>query len=614
MTSNAKAHRRSLKECLKTILQRRRDDHQDDHLTVGSGILKRKDPSLALLPAFRSLTTLPDFDSSRYDIDQYSISITDQSNGVVPRTANYSQRTILPSERSTSSLSQREIQDAYHYQSQLGRLAQSCSIERDWYSNENASSYLKDSVSGRDLTKAHEFASRESFLSDVPERSFDQLINSEFVHFQSPLSQLAHACNVPSIYRHGASLQASLATLQSGVRSASTLRLQRSTQDLKPNRASAPAPYPMRHASFSPPREPAPVCDPGKEVPSQQAFSSKVILVAEPARVASSRSVRSGRASELEDGLSSINHFSSFCVLDAATPGCPVTATSGDLRFVFDIGEEFCLNTVGVDGASMETVTGQDEDGNVRIHLVIYSPLVNPNSGRSRFVLASLLDITSFITDAASVPDLETISEESIVEEEPKTPTRIHLQQSPKYELAADKLFESCFLPEHRLQTPIQAQKDDIWLDIATEETRKSRSLKSAPGTPRSTSSARSSARSMDDVLDQFLASLQELYSEFFLLGKSPLDENSYEICNVSPKVHALREYMEGHLTKTSLEDKAHLEQQLTQDKSFQMNVRWGVMGNLKQLYCVPLFGRSNITWICFLVEDGRWTGLPLWE
>lgn len=610
MTTNAKAHRRSLKECFKALLLRRQDDQHDNHLIVPSRTLKV--PSLALLPAFASSTTLPDFDSSRFDIDQYSASDPHPPSQAASSKwlAGCSQGTIVPNAGPKSSVNPREVQDAYHYQSQFGRLAKSCSIEHDWYSSEESRAYSGVSFDDASLVKTQADALPESFVSRTKSM---QLIPPSLVHFQSPLSQLAHACNVPSIYRHGASLQASLATLHSPTRSASTLRLQRSTQDLKPNRASGLAPQSTRDRSLSPADESASVPDPGKTAFSRKP-SSRNLLPTQPNGVSSSRPAPNQRESELDTGLSSINHFSSFCVLDAATPGCPVTATSEDLRFVFDIGEAFCLDTAGIDGASMETITGQDEDGNVKIHLLVYSPLVNPNSGRSRFVLASLLDITSFITDAASVPDLETISEESIIEEELRTPTRFQAYQSPRYELAAKNPHEGCFLPDHEVQTPAQAQKDDIWLDIASEETRRSRSIKSAPGTPRSASSARSSARSIDNVLDQFLASLQDLYSEFFLLGKSPLDENSYEICNVSRKVHASREYIEGHLTKTSPEDKSHLEEQLTQDRSFRMGVRWGVVGKLKQLYCIPLFGRSNITWACFLVEEGRWAGLPVWE
>lgn len=188
------------------------------------------------------------------------------------------------------------------------------------------------------------------------------------------------------------------------------------------------------------------------------------------------------------------------------------------------------------------------------------------------------------------------------------------MQHSPRYQLSAEDLMGGYCSPDCRVHTPARPiSKDDVWLDIASEESRRSRSIKSVPSATRSSSCATSSStQSMNDVLDQFIASLQDLYSEFFLLGKSPLDEDSYEICNVSPRVHQSREYIHGHLTQTPAADMAHLEEQLTQDRSFRIRVRWGAAGALKQLFCIPLFGRSNITWVCFLVEEAKWAGL--WE
>ena len=446
MTSKAKAHRRSLKECLKNILQRRRDDHDEhhDHLTVGSGILKRNHPSLALLPAFSSLSTLPDFDGSRFDVDRYSVSISDRPVSVATKVwaADYPQLVSAPHTRPRSSLSQREIHDAYEYQSQLGQLAKHCSDEQDWYSSESLRRPSRNTQDNLSLTKF------DTIL--FPKTSLDQLITPDAIHFRSPLSQLAQACNIPSVYRHGASQQASLATLSSHARSASTLRLQPSTQELKSIQNPAPASQLNRNVATSPPAELRPLSDPGKRrLPRGK--SSRNILSDKPAGVSGGKLGRgSQRTTELEAGLSSINHFSLFCVLDAASPGCPVTATSNDLRFVFEIGEEFTLNTAGLDGASMDTVLGYSADGSTIIHLVVYSPLINPNSGRSRFVLASLLDITSFITDAASLPDLETISEESVIEEELQTPPRIHIQQSPSYDVSAENLVGGCFLLKRR--------------------------------------------------------------------------------------------------------------------------------------------------------------------
>lgn len=625
MTSNAKSHRRGLKEAFKTILPRRRDDRDihshtfPRHPTNSTTVVAERDPSLALLPTLSSLSSLPDFDSSSFSLGQYSVAALSQHNPNPTRVwaADYSKDTIIPYIPSAPNFSEYGIDDAYQYQSQLGQLAKTCSVEPDWYPRDP----LQESqpIPSPARSRSTYVSSRESLFSRA---TSSQNVTPETIHFSSPLSQIAHACNVPSVYRYGTSLQASLATLQSSLRSASTLRLQRSTRDLPTTLESSPAPRPKRIISIGS-TAPLPVLVSEPACVQERSYGSIEVPIiaadptpATPPLFRPSRSIRQdSREAELDAGLSSINHFSSFCVLDASSPSCPVTATSQDLRLLFDIGEDFCLDTVGIDGASMDTVTGQDAQGNAVIHLVIYNRLINPNSGRSRFVLASLLDITSFITGTASVPDLETISEESFTEEEINTPPRLRAHCSSKYELPADGLAGRDSIVDYTPRTPLRSKESDIWLDIASEETRRTRSMRSTPSTPRSRSSAtNSSARSIDDILDQFLASLQGLYSEFFLLGKSPLDEDTYEICNVSSKVYDSREYIEGHLTRTSASDRAHLERRLTQGASFQMRVRWGVGGELKLLYCIPLFGRSNVTWVCFLVEEGKWAGMPTWK
>lgn len=609
MTSNPKNHRRGLKEAFKTILPRRRDDH-DNHprrLTNPITLLRKKDPSLTLLPTISSLSSLPNFDSSDFDLCRYSAELLSQRGPTPARAwaADVSQITIIPYEPPAFSLTERDIVDAYRYQSQLGQLAQTCSTEPDWYSREF--------VRSTNTSQLAYLSSRESVSSKT---SSNQPITSESIHFQSPLSQLAHACNVPSVYRYGTSLQASLATLQSPLRSASTLRLQRSTQDL-PTISEVPAASRTKRFISIGSVAPVSVATGEKDLVSKESVpvTPCPAPTTPPLPEESKVLYHNEHATELETHVSSINHFSSFCVLDTAVRSCPVTATSQDLRLVFDIGEDFCLDTVGIDGASMDTVTGQDADGNVVIHLIIYNQLINPNSGRSRFVLALLLDITTFITGTASLPDLETISEESFVEEEINTPPSAVAHRSPRYEISTKSFAEEDHMSDQIPQTPLRPKESDVWLDIASEETRRTRSMRSDPSTPRSCSSvAARSTKSMGDLLDDFLATLQVLYSEFFLLGKSPLDENTYEICNVSPKLYDNHEYIEGHLSRTSPCDKAQLEQRLTQAQPFRMRVRWGMEGVQKQLFCVPLFGRSNVTWICFLVEEDKCTGMPTWE
>lgn len=542
MASSNKPQRRSLREGLRAILRRSRDD--GDPLTLGSGILKRRDPSLMLLPTPSAVSLLPDFESSRFDIDQYSVSIPD------------------------------------HFQS---------------------------------TSVLYQPSNHDSVYSLLPRTSISQIDFQRSLQDQSQLHQLAAACSIPSIYRYGVSRQASVTTIRSAHRSTSTLKLSRSTQTLHENGQvhstskqllQAPERVPNITPSLSP-----------KEYRRPRRKPSSIRSNSTGQTRSSGRAQGQSTVSEVEAGLFAVDHFNSFCVLDTFASGCPVTATSADLRYVFDIGEEFCLNSTGIMDAAMDTVTGHDTEGNAITHLVLYSPLINPSSGRSRFVLASLIDVTSFIRDAASLPDLERISEESSIDEVVTTPTKMPAWNERTYELSSADLLGGCCLPEKpRYLTPTQLDLDDVWLDLASEESKRFQSPRTNSGATTPKTATSSSAPSIDDLLDQFVLGLQELYSDFFLLGKSPLDEDFYEICNVSPRVHASKEYIEGHLTKTPRRDLARLEQQLTMESSFQMEVRWGSKGEQKQLYCIPLFGRRSVTWACFLVETNKWQGLPTWR
>jgi hypothetical protein len=215
---------------------------------IGEDSKKPSEPSfhvvVTILPTLSSLSSLPNFDSSSFSLGHYSAVALSQHDPIPTRVwaADYSQDTIIPYIPSAPILSECDINDAYQYQSQLGQLAETCSAELDWYSQEP----VRESVSSRSTY----LSSRESLSSRI---NSGQNVTPETIHFQSPLSQIAHAYDVPSVYRYGTSLQASLATLrsqQSSMRSASTLRLQRSTQDLPTILESPPAPKAKRTISI----------------------------------------------------------------------------------------------------------------------------------------------------------------------------------------------------------------------------------------------------------------------------------------------------------------------------------------------------------------------------
>ena len=430
--------------------------------------------------------------------------------------------------------------------------------------------------------------------------------------------------------------------------SKSTLRIRESNRSLRSDRCSRPEVSCSSRKPASQPRSGGSRRDLRGFANSQHHHKDSPIPVSSARSVdCQSRSTKSGQPS-----ITSIKHFGSFCVLDTHASGCPVTATSADLKYIFTVGELFFLNNQECTDASMDIVTGSDADGNEVTHLVLFSPLVSPSSGRSRFLLASLIDVTFFIQDAAAVPELDMISENSVFDEGIATP--VYRQRSadpvyvpPKvggYELSCEDLLGGCFVEDDDFRTtaysstergnipgmgmyadidytdtdmkrhPSLARFGDVWTDLAREEMirgRKSplpsaasaRSGHNSVYTSPSQSDRSSGVSKVDHVLENFMSELQQLYSDFFLLAKSPLDAWFYEICNVSPSVYVSKDYVHGHLSHSSRNTITQLSELLAEDTAFDIEVRWGDKGEIKKLYCIPLFGQRDLTWICMLVD-----------
>lgn len=585
-TRRRQTTRKSLRQSLKELLQRRRRQNNVQPGQLGSGILRRASTSI-YLPEPSRVSLFPDFESStQFDIDSYSMHIPN------------------------------------HFASKVDVVGEAmCSSPS---------------------------ASQQSLL---PARSLSQFkLNQSYVDHGQPYRP-TQLTAVPEILVEGVSRQASLVSMHTINSTRSTLRIRDSSQSLRCDRRSQSrtsctstnltsrsrsreSSSDLRTlASFKTYTDDSPVSTPRSQ----------------PTRPKTRR--QSNRTtSSCDPSIASIKHFESFCVLDTTAPGCPVTATSEDLKYVFDVGEHFFLNNQECTEASMDIVIGLDAEGNEVTHLVLFSPLISPSSGRSRFLLAALIDVTIFIKDAATVPELDTISEESIIDEGVATP--IYRQPAPylvstaprknvRYELSCEDLLGGCYVDEEPqafspttdrgvvpamgmysdMKRGLTPTFDDIWTDLAQEEMVRSRQASSPAAsigssdhsTPKSSPSLSdpSSASKVDNVLESFMSELQQLYSEFFLLAKSPLDAGYCEICNVSPSVYASKDYVQGHLSHSSRDTITRLSEQLGGETAFDMSVRWGISGDTKQLYCIPLFGQRDLTWICMLVNGERLG--PLW-
>ncbi|KEF53219.1 uncharacterized protein A1O9_10667 [Exophiala aquamarina CBS 119918] len=550
--------RKSLKQSLKDVFsfgKSKKSEHQSPQ-TVGSGILRRAEPSAintttAISHQPSSYSLFSDFSTSQSSLAEYTVS------------ASIPNRFQTPPRQSTTTPSGRQS--------------------------------LLPARSLSQFNLNHQYFQH----STVPHRQVTQVMSPTLT------SVVSHEASVSSF--------ASLTTYSS----VSTLRVQDSRRDLLRRNSSITFDSHLHGRSSTADHfwesRARPLRTEQKHVSWLQSPSNSTVNHSE---IASAESHEKDPADpDGDDPL--VEHFKSFCILDTNAPGYPVIATSQELRYIFSIGEQFFLNSLECEGASMDIVTGKDAAGDPITHLVLFTPLIIPSSGRSRFMLASLIDVTRFINDAASLPELEKASNTSTIESDLRSPVQDPIRaewSETAYKLSSEDLLGGCVLPQDRHNVnPNSHHQDDIWLNLANEERSSRTPNSSSPPHPRlnasknpgssNASHASAASSNVDDVLDEFMSGLQELYSDFFLLGKSPLDDTYYEICNVSPMLFATKDYIHGHLSHTGPEGIAELSARLAQASPFDLDVKWGDRGQPKRLYCSPLYGQNSTTWICFLVD-----------
>ena len=485
-----------------------------------------------------------------------------------------------------------------------------------------------------------ESPSIESRLSLLPATRLNQFdLNQLFSNHQALPQHRVRYEPLPVAFAEGASLRASMLTPdhQPSLRLASTtLNIRRSTRSNSSESwsalatsASSPSKSGLKKARASENLRRNP---PAIMFASRSADEIDSEVFNSPTPTPSSNQTSRSNAS-----IHSVKYFGSFCVLDTFVPGCPVTATSEDLRYIYHIGDQFVLNVHDYDEMSIDIVTGTGPDGEEVIHLVLFSPLLSPGTGTSRFILAALIDVTHFLREASQIPEQDTIGQESSFEDEAisQAPTSLQSDWSTRScELLSDNLLGGCSITARRQHNPvtevasssrlhksnprdIEHDSEDIWLALAREERLEKdwqpcvapvnggpMGSKTNQSRPSESMQASSSSTVVDEVLEEFMSTLQQLYSESFLLARSPLDDKYYEICNVSPAVYDSGDYVIGHLTHTAPHVVESISGGLAAGIAFRTEVRWGSQGTEKGLYCVPLYGESSTTWICVLVDQ----------
>ena len=297
---------------------------------------------------------------------------------------------------------------------------------------------------------------------------------------------------LPKTLREGASQRVSISTLKTQVPlrpRSSTLKIRRSTSSAPSRRQSMLATGALLPSISSPGKS---IGSEGlPEDPSGGSFASRSAgKIKSDGLITSAFKCTSAHNSGSNASIHSIKHFKSFCVLDTYVSGCPVAATSEDLRYNFQIGDRFMLRIQECEGTSIDIVTSSSPDGEDVIHLVLFSPLLSPSTGMSRFILATLIEVTHFVHEASLLAEMDAVGEESSPEDRITTPARMTTQSSwstRSCELLADDLLGGCSVKantHHSLFTRTHStsltkrvcqnmgerESEDIWLALAREE------------------------------------------------------------------------------------------------------------------------------------------------
>jgi hypothetical protein len=350
----------------------------------------------------------------------------------------------------------------------------------------------------------------------------------------------------------------------------------------------------------------------------------------------------SGSTSSHGDPSHLVRHFASFCIIDIVAPGCPVSAVSEDLRYLYDIKDRFVLNAQQCSELSMDLSVGRDPNGNEVTHVLLFSPLISPAITRTRFMLVSAIDVSGYVRYAASPEsNPEPIAEARPLKsfrEKPKPGRKVSSRSwiDERTDQLADGLLHGCSIkdtpnsnvpsrPRASHRTDLRRSdfdSEDVWTAIAREEglnprkhsvaTKSKADVHGASDPPLLRRQKQATVPPIPEsnpnygderVLERFIQSLQVLYSQYFLLACSPLNGQFYEICYVSPAVYASGEYVSGHLSHTSFHLINEFGAHLAAGRRFRTTMRWGSEGVPKQLYCVPLMGHQPTPWICMLVD-----------
>lgn len=283
--------------------------------------------------------------------------------------------------------------------------------------------------------------------------------------------------------------------------------------------------------------------------------------------------------SEISALISTLDHFTFFCFLDSNSPENPVICTSQFPWPSTQLQENlnnFFLRALQRDEKVCEIIADLDPDGHEKSYLALVDDFLSV-AGK-RYSLGCVVDVTPFVN--ATIPE-EDIHEPKAVKERP---------MDPAVRPDGDKLTAIT-------HNAVQGRSK---ISVARRERR---ALRIKHYLARHTSNDSTASDLVGRTVAKFLEKFLEFYTDYFMLARSPSDDEYYEMTHVSDSVYKKGEYIDSHLTHSSRETFRQVRRALGRDERFTIRVQWGAQPVEKRLYCVPLIDPQSEGWVCLLVD-----------
>ncbi|WEW54660.1 hypothetical protein PRK78_000080 [Emydomyces testavorans] len=320
-------------------------------------------------------------------------------------------------------------------------------------------------------------------------------------------------------------------------------------------------------------------------------------------------SLRKSRSLHTTEGslFGALDHFSAFYILRAKPKRTSSSYASEDVWAFWTLRStiEISLNIKYDEEKICDFLNDIDANGNETIYLALINRVLTVRSGDPRLLVASIIDVTDFL-NYVTYEDMEC---QKTMKAKPQRPIPPSSNRRDSGGVSSGSAFG------HSLH-PVSSQTGNDastafskanpspfgqWFSngITEDQTENQKLL----GDHEDTVHMEDISQVAQQILKEISESLLSLYGEYFILARPQTGDSVYDMSHISPRLCESGEYITAHLFYTPQAVIDRIGELLADNERFSINIKWGLEGLDKRLYCVPLFGQRSRPWLCLLID-----------